>query len=325
MGYPITLTTATQTMIVRLSGDANGGYPQTEKITLDALTYNTEAELAAELQQKLDLAFGQDTILAYSLAAGVIQLETCEQGGNVLQGDLVVGLTAPDGTVDTASSVIGFNIAGSAAADGVHGNDRFTIDLGLSAYRVTGDEEPIDLEPQVINIDASTAIDLQTLVDDVNAKILDNQYLSGLVEAVVHDDGITQRLRIQTTKQGADVMAEDLVLANAFHDPLTPLTDPPNPALAHDTLRALGFYRDVNTGISAPPQPAVALGQVDLAGGYVVNAGVNDQISVDLGAWSSLDGTNHGPVTLTLIPGAYANGAAMAAEINAQISLSPLL
>ncbi len=127
----------------------------------------------------------------------------------------------------------------------------------------------------------------------------------------MNDNG---RIRLQTVKKDGTVKAADLLIANA-------VTGAPLPAT--DTLGALGFYRDALTGSSAPPVPATVFGT--LAGPFAVTAGVDDQFSIDLGPNSSIDGTDPAPVTLTLTAGAYATAAAMANEINSQISRSAVL
>jgi flagellin-like hook-associated protein FlgL len=92
---------------------------------------------------------------------------------------------------------------------------------------------------------------------------------------------------------------------------------------ATDTLGALGFYVNQITGISAPPVPATVYSTAAYPPGVgAIVAGVNDQFSIQLGARSSIDGRIPDPVTLTLTPGAYGTAAALAAEINNQISLS---
>jgi flagellin-like hook-associated protein FlgL len=124
------------------------------------------------------------------------------------------------------------------------------------------------------------------------------------------------RVRIETTKKGAEILETDLVLANAVTGAVAdpPGTDP------WDTLGILGFYRDPATGISEPQQPAQVQGTVDHAGGIVIVAGVNDSFNIDLGPSASIDGTNPASVTVTLAPGAYADASALAAEINTQIN-----
>lgn len=320
-GFPLTIGTGNQDLVITLSGTANDGFTQTEALKLVAITYNTIGELVAEIQQKADLAFGEDKLIVRDAGGGVIAMETYVQSSTVLASDFRLGGTAPDGTVDTASAFLGFNNAGlgpwNADSAGVDGNDRFTIDLGLSAYRVSSDEEPVDLPPIEINIDATVAVTISALVADINDKILDNTYLSGLVEAV-NDGG---RVRIQTTKQGSEISANDLILANAVPGAVT---DPPGPADPWDTLRALGFYRDPTTGISTPPQPAAVQGTAAFPPGIAVAAGTN-VLTIDLGPAASIDGTNPDPIQLTVTPGAYGGAAAFAAELNSQISRSALL
>jgi flagellin-like hook-associated protein FlgL len=320
LAFPLTLTPATQNLVVTLSGAANGGFTQTEVLKLDAVTYNNSAELAAEIQKRADLAFGPDKLLVNDVGGGVLEIETYIQSSAVSVNDLVLGGAAPDGTVDTASTALGFNNLGAAPwqADfaGLDGNDRFTIDLGLSAYRTSSsDETPLDLPVIELNLDGGAAgpATVQDIVDNINDKILKNRYLSGLVEAV-NDSG---RIRIQTTKKDGSITAADLLLANAVGGPPVPATD---------TLGNLGFYVDPATGVSSPPVPAMVVGTGAYPPGIAaIAAGVNDQFSIDLGPGSSIDGTDPAAVTLTLTPGAYATALSLANEINAQISLSPVL
>jgi flagellin-like hook-associated protein FlgL len=313
---PLTLTTGNQDLVVTLAGAANNGFTQSEVLKLDAITYNTIGDLVAEVQKKADLAFGADKIKVQDNGLGQIEIETAVQSSAVAVTDIRIGGTATNGSVDTASFVLGFNavpgIAENADAAGFDGNDRFTIDLGLNAYIVDDSETPLDLPAIEINLDGGPAgpATLAGIIDNMNAKILANKYLSGLVEAV-DDNG---RIRLQTAKQDGSVKAADLLLANA-------VTGAPVPAT--DTLGNLGFYRDPLTGISAPPVPAAVFGT--LAGPFAVTAGVDDQFSIDLGPNSSIDGTDPPPVTLTLTAGAYPTAAALANEINAQISRSAVL
>lgn len=308
---PVTLTTGTQDLVVTLAGAANDGFTHSAVLKLDAITYNTIGELVAEIQKKADLAFGADKLKVQDNGLGQIEIETFVQSAAVAVTDLRLGGTAADGVVDTASTVLGFNavpgIAENADTAGVDGNDRFTIDLGLSAYIVADGETPLDLPAIELNLDGGVAgpATLPDIIANINAKLLQNRYLSGLVTAV-DDSG---RIRLQTTKKDGTVTAADLLLANA-------VTGAPLPAT--DTLGALGFYRDALTGASAPPVPATVFGT--LAGPYTVTAGVNDQFSIDLGPNSSSDGTDPGPVALTLTAGVYATPAALASEINAQLS-----
>jgi flagellin-like hook-associated protein FlgL len=228
--------------------------------------------------------------------------------------DLTVGGTADDGTVDNASAVLGLNavpsVAETADTAGVDGNDRFTIDLGPNAYITTGGETPLDLPPVEINLNAATDLTLDDVVKDINAQVLKNSLLSGLVTAS-NDNG---RLKITTTKTGLGVTQGDLTLANAVAGPPVP---------ASDTLGALGFMVNLATGASAPPTPAVVAG----AQAFPVNvvAGVNDSFTVDLGPSSSNDGTDPGPQTVTVAPGAYATPAAFALALNNAIYLNPAL
>lgn len=315
--FPLSLTPATQDFVVQLGGAANGGFTETHALKLDAITYATSADLVAEIQKKADLAFGTEKIKVNDLGGGVIEMETFVQSGAVTVADLQLGGTAPDGTVDTASTVLGFNAVASVpeVADfaGVDGNDRFTIDLGLSAYRSVHGAPPVDLPLIELNLDATSALTLASLVTNINDKLQANRYLAGLVEAV-EDNG---RLRLQTTKQGLEVLGSDLLLANAVTGPVV---------LATDTLGALGIYRDAATGVSAPPVPATVFSTAPFPPGIgAIGLGVNDQFSIDLGPNSSNDGTDPLAQTITLTPGGYPTAASLATEINNQISLNGTL
>ncbi|MCB1220529.1 MAG: flagellar hook-associated protein FlgL [Planctomycetales bacterium] len=312
--YPLNLTTNLQDMVITLGGAANDGFTETKAIKLDAVTYNNAAELAAEIQKKADLAFGEDKLIVRDDGLGGIDIETNVQNSSVLIGDLMLGGTAPDGTADTASAVI-FGYAGQTAAGfaGTDGNDRFTIDLGPDAYITRPGEEPIDLSPVEINLDASAAT-LQDIIDDINRQVLDNKYLSGLVRA--EDDG--GRLRIVTTATGTKVGIDDLVLRNSVPGP---------PVLATDTLGGLGFYVEATTGESAPPVPAQVQNTLAWPApgvGTIIGPG-NESFSIDLGPGSSIDGTDPAPVTITLPAGGFIDENDMAAKINNQIALSPIL
>lgn len=318
---PVTLTTGTRDLVVQLGGAANDNFTQTVALQLDAKTYNTIGELEAEIQKKADLAFGEDKLIVRDNGLGQIEIETFVQNSAVAVGDLRLGGTAPDGTVDTASAILGFNAVAAvqevADTAGTDGNDRLKIDLGLSAY-ITGDQEqPVDLPAIEINLDgdvsAAPPVTADELVQNINDKLLENRFLSGLVEAV-NDGG---RIRLQTVKKDGTVKAADLVISNAVAGPPVPATD---------TLGALGFYRDPLTGVSGPPVPATVFGTAGFPPGIgAIVAGANDQFSIDLGPASSVDGTDPAAVTLTLAPGAYATAGALANEINFEIGLTPVL
>ncbi|MEZ5337526.1 MAG: flagellar hook-associated protein FlgL [bacterium] len=312
-GFPLSLPVASQDMVITLSGAANGGFTESKAIKLDAVTYNSLADLAVEIQKKADLAFGEDKLIVRD-NGGLLEIETFVQNGSVLVGDLLLGGTAPDGTVDTASNFILGAPYGStptpAGAAGTDGNDRFTIDLGPDAYITRPGETPIDLNPVEINLDASAA-SLQDIIDDINAQILDNRYLSGLVRA--EDDG--GRLRIITTQTGIQVGIDDLILRNSVPGPPVPATD---------TLGALGFYVEPTTGESAPPVPAQVQSSFGWPGAIPVVLG-QQSFSIDLGPGSSIDGTDPAPVTITMPVNVYGTEAQLAAEINNQIALSPVL
>jgi hypothetical protein len=245
----------------------------------------------------------------------VIEIESALQSGLVTVSDIRIGGSADDGTADSASVLLGFNAATNVqeVADlaGVDGNDRFVIDLGPSAYRADEGEEALDLPPVILNLDAAAIVSTADLVKNINEKLLADRSLTGLLEAT--DEG--GRVRLQTTKQGQLVLGSDLLLANAVAGAVVPATD---------TLGALGFYRDVLTGSSAPAVPATVFGSAAFPPGIgVISTGVNDCFSIDLGPSSSLDGSDPGPVNLVLSPGAYATAAALAAEINTRIDLQP--
>ncbi|MCC7477219.1 flagellar hook-associated protein FlgL [bacterium] len=315
--FPLSIGTAGQTLVLQLGGAANSNVTDSKAIKLDAKSYNTSAELQAELQKKIDLAFGQEKILVNDMGGGVLELETFEQSGAVTLSDLRVGGTAADGTVDTASALLGFNalpgVQEVADLAGVDGNDRFSLDLGLSAYRTINGEPAVDLAPVMLNINAAAGLTAADVVADLNKQFLANKFLSGLVEA--REEG--GRIRLQTTRQGKEVFGTDLLLSNAVGGAVAPATD---------TLGALGFYRDVATGISAPPVPASVFSTAAYPPGIgAIALGVNDSFSIDLGPSSSLDGTDLAPQNIVLTAGAYPTAAGLAAEINSQIGLNPNL
>ncbi len=315
--FPLSITTANQTMVLQVAGAANSNVTVSKAIKLDALTYATSADLAAEIQKKVNLAFGAETIKVNDAGGGVLELESFEQSGQVTLSDLQVGGTASDGTVDTASALLGFNAVASVreVADlaGVDGNDRFSIDLGLTPYRTVNGDPAVDLPPITLNLNAATGLTTAAVVQDLNDQLLANKYLTGLLEA--REEG--GRIRLQTTRQGQEVLGSDLKLANAVSGAVVPATD---------TLGALGFYCDPATGISAPPVPATVFSTAAYPPGIgAIALGANDSFSIDLGPSSSLDGTDLAPQNIVLTAGAYPTAASLAAEINSQIGLNPNL
>jgi flagellin-like hook-associated protein FlgL len=325
LAFPLTLGTANQDMVVTLAGAANDNFTQTEVLKLDAKTYNSLNELQAEIQKKADSAFGEERLLVNTAELPplsgnfFLELETYAQNSNVMGTDLRVGGTAPDGTVDTASALLGFNaVAGveeNADTAGVDGNDRFIIDLGLTAYITTGAEAPLNLDPVELNLDATQVntagvIDVNKTVDEINRQILNNKYLSGLVHAE-NDSG---RLKIVTTKKDGSIAASDMTLSNAVGGVPVPATD---------TLGSLGFYVNQTTGESAPPVPATVFGTAVFP--LVVTTGINDRFRIDLGPSASLDGTDPPAVDITLGNGVYAAASDLALELNNQFSLSATL
>jgi flagellar hook-associated protein 3 len=325
LAFPLTLGIANQDLVVTLAGAANDNFTQTEVLKLDAKTYNTLAELQAEIQKKADTAFGEERLLVNTVELPplsgnfFLELETFAQNSGVMATDLRIGGTAPDGTVDTASALLGFNaVAGveeNADTAGTDGNDRFIIDLGLSAYITTGTEVALDLDPVELNLDATQVntagvIDVNKAVVEINKQILHNKYLSGLVYAE-SDSG---RLKIVTTKKDGSIAASDLLLSNAVGGPPVPGTD---------TLGDMGFYVNPLTGDSAPPVPATVFGTAIFP--LLITTGVNDKFNVDLGPSASLDGTDPPAVPITLGGGVYATANDLALELNNQFSLSATL
>ena len=320
LAFPLTIGAANQDMVVTLAGVANDGFTQTEVLKLDAKQYNTLADLETEIQKKADAAFGEERIIVNTVEVPplsgnfFLEMETFAQSSAVAATDLRIGGTAPDGTVDTASAILGFNaVAGTeenADTAGTDGNDRFIIDLGASAYITTSGEEPVDLDPVEINLDATQVntaglIDINKLAAEVNAQILGNKFLSGLVQAE-NDSG---RLKLSTTKEGGDITSDDLLLSNAA---------PTWPAPGTDTLGDMGFFVDPVTGDSAPPQPATVFGTAAFP--VTVTTGVDDTFTVDLGPASSLDGTNPAAVEVQLDGGVYATAIDLVNEINDKFS-----
>jgi flagellin-like hook-associated protein FlgL len=317
LAFPLSLTTASQDLVITLGGAANNGFSETKVLKLDAITYNTEAELAAEIQKKADLAFGENKLIAAANGGPGIDLETFVQSSAVLTGDLLIGGTAPDGTADTASAGIfgaGYGLPNTPVAAltaGTDGNDRFVIDLGLNAYIISGTEQPIDLSPVELNLSGSSAT-MQDVIDDINRQLLKNPFISGLVTA--EDDGGS--IRLITTRTGTDVGINDLVLSNAVPGPALPATD---------TLGSLGFYVNPLSGISAPPVPAEVQSTLAWPAGIGAIPFGTQSFSIDLGPGSSIDGTDPPPVNLTLPAVGIIDENDLAARINNEVSLSPIL
>jgi len=296
LGTPLTINASNNTLVVRLGPNANQGANESKAIKLTRQTYNTVAELAAELQARIDGAFGENKVVV-SDGGGFLRLETFVQNSSVSAADFQIGGLSDLGEADTASVVLGLTAAGGpdlADFAGTDGNDRFIIDLGPSAWR---GGEPYDPSAVELNIDATVAVNIDGLVQSINDQIDRSPELTGLVRA--RNDG--GRLRLETYKEGIDVLGADLAVSDA----------------APGTLASLG--------LSSTPLPAYIQGTVSFPPGVVIAAGVNDQFTIDLGPGSSLDGTNPPPQTITLTPGVYATIVSITNELNNQISLNNVL
>src|SRR5690606_27301493 len=152
---------------------------QREVLKIEAKTYNNMGELAAELQKRADLAFGEKKLIIADDGLGALQVETYVQSSAVTTGDLIIGGTHEGGPTDSLSGLLGFNAVPAvpevADTAGTDGNDRFVIDLGLSAYRSLPGEAAVDLAPVEINISASAAT-VDDVVADINRQILADRF-----------------------------------------------------------------------------------------------------------------------------------------------------
>ena len=281
-----------------LGPDANNGVSVAESITITEGTYASVADLVTELQTQIDSAFGKDKILVTDSGGGVLQFETVATGDEIDLGDLVIG-GAYAGILDTASDQADLNlvaVAGNAPQTnaqiaGTDGNDKFYIDLGPTASKY-GD----DVLPQLIDIRASTISNPTELLDELQYQIFQNDNLRGAVTVEYYEG----RLRFETVKTGDGVLASDFRITEG----------------ATATLDALRL----NEIASAAYHDGIVLG-FPLA----IITGLNDTLTIDLGASVSYDGTNPPPVNLTMAPGIFNNITDLYNALNDLITADPIL
>ena len=286
------------TLNIFLGADANDGVSKAANIIITPGTYASVGDLIVELQTQIDAAYGTDKIIVSDAGGGVIQLETVATGAAVDGGDLVIG--GPfNGLDDTAADDADLNLvaftgnapATFATTPGVNGNDKLIIDLGPTTSK-TG----ADVLPQTIDLRAGMITDLNSLVDEINYQVFQNDILRGTCTASVLDG----RLYLETTEKGSHVKSTDFQITDG----------------ATGTLLALG--------LSELQTPAYYDGFV-LGFPYVIITGVNDSMLIDLGPSVAGDGTNPDPVTLSIPAGVYGNIASLANAIAIQIQANPVL
>jgi flagellar hook-associated protein 3 len=275
----LTFDSSNNTLNIFLGADANGGISKASNIIIKEGTYSDVAELIDEIQGKIDIAFGEDKILVSDAGGGVLQLETVATGDEIGVGDLVIG--GPfNGLDDTASAGAALNlIAGPSPAPatnadiaGTDGNDKIIIDLGP-----TTSKNGLDVLPQVVDIDASLVTNETELLAEIQRQIFNNEILRGAVEVSL----LNGKLEFESSKKGSQVLAEDFQITDG----------------ATGTLTALGLS-DVPIQAIISNIPAFP---------FIVVAGFNDTLTIDIGPSVSLDGTNPDPVTITIPPGIYNN------------------
>ncbi len=281
---------------ISLGADANNGTSVSANIFITPKTYASVADLIIEMQKQIDAQFGAGKIRVSDAGGGVLQIETVATGDDVDFGDLVIGGSYngyPDNASDSADlnliAVVGNAPATPAGIAGVDGNDKIVIDLGPTASK-TG----TDVLPQTIDLRAAMTTTPDALVDEINYQIFRNDALRGAVRARLSQG----RLMIETVKEGQDILAADLQISEG----------------ATGTLAALGIS-DVVT-------PAQYIG-TPLVFPFIVVAGFNDTITVDLGPTVSMDGTDPPPVTLTIDAGICNNITEVFNEINSKIQGEP--
>lgn len=286
------------TLNIFLGADANGGASKAANIIITPGTYVSVADLVTELQMRIDEAFGADKIVVSDAGGGVLQLETVATGTSVDGGDLVIG--GPfNGLDDTAADDADLNLvaftgnapATFAGTPGVNGNDKLIIDLGP-----TTSKNGTDVMPQTIDLRAGMITDLDSLVDEIEYQIFQNNVLRGTVEASIVDG----RLYLETTEKGSHVLAEDFQISDG----------------ASGTLVALG--------LSDVPTAAYYQGIV-IGFPYAIVPGLNDSMVIDIGPTVSNDGTNPDPVTLTIPSVVYPNINSIYNAIVTQIQATPEL
>jgi len=284
---------------IRIGPDADpGGGGQAHNIYIPEGTYASVADLAAAIQNEINKAFGKN-VLVVGDVGGVLEIRTVATGDEIDPGDLVIGGVI-NGLSDNASDWDDLNLIASAdpapatpaGIGGTDGNDKLIIDIG-PMLSISGS----DVLPQVIDLRAAYTTTTNDLVDEINYQIFNNSYLRGVVKASVYDG----RVKIESVATGDEIPASELVITEG----------------ATGTLTAL------NLEITATP--AHIDGAVLVGFPVTITAGVNDQITFDLGPTVSSDGINPDPMTVTLTAGNYATISSLVDEINLQIRRNPYL
>ncbi len=285
----LTYDNTNNVMNIFLGADANGGTSKAANIYITPNTYASVADLINEIQNQFDLEFGDNKLIVSDAGGGVLQIETVATGTNVNAGDLVIGGPfngVPDSASDSADlnliAFVGNAPATPAGIAGVDGNDKFIIDLGPTTSN-TG----LDVPPQIIDLDASVIVTVDDLINEINNEIFDNNILRGAVIVRLHQG----RLMFESTKTGLDVLSTDFQFTEG----------------ATGTLAALG--------ISDTPFPVQIVGTPP-GFPFLVVAGFNDTVIIDIGPTVSNDGTNPAAQTLVFSPGVYNTIFEVQAELN---------
>jgi len=292
-GAGVTIDDTNDRLVLRLGPSANDGDYLRVAVMLRQGNYSTMSELVDMVQERIVADMGENKIIVRD-NVGALELETYESGSSVVMEDLVVGGADESGNFDTASVLLGLTATGGpeiADTDGTDGNDKFSIDLGISAH-----ELGMDLDPVEIDIDADIALTLTDLVESINASIRKSK-LNGLVVAREH----LGRLEFVTLKQGEDVLGSDLQFAD----------------VTAGTLAALS--------ISNTLTPATVVGTAPFPPGVTITAGVDDTFAIDLGPSASGDWSDPPAQNVILPAGAYATAASLAGAINTEILANTVL
>ena len=289
----LTYDTSNNVLNLHLGANANNGVAVAHSIVIPQGTYADTTELAAAIQNEINIAFGADKILVEDIA-GSLRLSTVETGTSIGTADLQIGGEI-DGTLDSASDSADLNLIAApdpapltaSGTAGTDGTDKFLIDINSMISRSGGNPEQVEVDLRAANTGT-----LSELIDELNYQFDHNVTLRGVLRAR-EENG---RVLIETVKTGHEVTADELQLADSTAGTLTGLGLLEDPTLAH---------------IDGIPIAAFPV---------TITAGVNDTMEIDLGASVSYSGINLDPVTITLRDGAYADINALVNEINTQIA-----
>ncbi len=277
--FPLAIDSTNNIMNVFLGADANGGISKAANIFITPGNYNNIGEIITELQSQINKEYGPDRLLVSDPGGGILQIETVATGDEINFGDLFIGGQF-NGYDDTASGLGVLNlIAGPgpvfAGTAGTDGNDKIIIDLGPTASK-TG----IDVGPQTIDLRAGTIATVDDLIAEIEYQIFNNDALRGAVDVWLNAYG---RIHFETTNQGAGVLAIDFQFSEG----------------ATGTLDALGISSiPIQAVVQQDPDPIPPFPTFPM----IIVPGLNDLLTIDLGPTISVDGTDPGPVTLSLAP-----------------------